>query len=183
MIGEPGTTDRHTGSTPGDGTPSRRRKRDRGLAAIAIFKFAKATLLVVVGLGALALLHPAVSRAAHHWLAVVSSGTDRAITLDIIARVSGVRPTQLEALGIGAFLYAALFITEGVGLWKGLRWAEYLTVIATASFIPFEVHELVRRVSPTRITALIVNVVVVIYLIYMIRRPSAKPPSAGSRME
>jgi hypothetical protein len=42
-------------------------------------------------------------------------------------------------IGIVALLYAGLFAVEGGGLWLAKRWAECLTIIATTSFVPFEV--------------------------------------------
>ena len=50
----------------------------------------------------------------------------------------------------GAFLvtYGALQVIEGVGLWGGLRWAEYLAAVVTAAFIPLEVCELVHQPTP-----------------------------------
>ena len=75
----------------------------------------------------------------------------------------------VAGLGLAAFAYAGLFGVEGVGLWLGKRWAEFLTVIATGSFIPFETYEMVRKFNAVRITALVLNVAVVIYLIYRIR--------------
>src|SRR5689334_1206699 len=52
-------------------------------------------------------------------------------------------------------------MVEGVGLWRRRRWAEYLTVVATASFVAFEVYELVQYVTTVRVLALLVNVAVV----------------------
>ena len=34
-----------------------------------------------------------------------------------------------------------------VGLWLGRRWAEYMTVGATAAFLPIEVVELLQRLT------------------------------------
>ena len=92
---------------------------------------------------------------------------------DALVFVSRLTPERLEALGIGAFLYAALFTTEGIGLWLGKRWAEYLTVIATGSFVPFEVYELARRPGLPRVAALVLNLAVVAYLIHHLRRRRA----------
>ena len=68
----------------------------------------------------------------------------------------------LFALGI--ILYACLEGTEGVGLWLKKRWAEYLTVIATGLFIPYEMLEVYRRQTPLRIGGLLLNLGVVVYL-------------------
>lgn len=154
-------------------------RRDRGIALIAGFKLAKAVLLVAIGLGAIRLLHPGVASHAQQWLATFTSGADRRLTLRMFARLSGVSRARLETLGVGAFLYAALYTAEGIGLWRGARWAEYLTVIATGSFIPFEGYELMREFTPLRLAALVVNVVVVAYLIYRLRHPRNPTATAG----
>jgi uncharacterized membrane protein (DUF2068 family) len=149
------------------------RHPDRMLRLIAVFKFCKAALLVAVGLGALRLLDPEVAARAQRWAAAVAANSDRRIVQQLIGVVSGLSPRRLEALGTGAFLYSTLFITEGIGLWRGKRWAEYLTVIATMSLLPLEVYEIIRRASTTRVMALLVNLVVAGYLIWRLRRPRA----------
>jgi uncharacterized membrane protein (DUF2068 family) len=68
-----------------------------------------------------------------------------------------------------SFIYAGLFLTEGIGLWLMKRWAEWFTVIITSSLVPFEVYELYRDPSATKILVLVINVAVVIYLLYRIR--------------
>jgi uncharacterized membrane protein (DUF2068 family) len=67
------------------------------------------------------------------------------------------------ALAIAA--YATVELVEGVGLWLQRRWAEYLTVVATAAFLPIEVHDLIRAVTPTRLAAFALNVAAVVYLL------------------
>ena len=153
-------------------------RRDRGIAVIAAFKLVKAVLLVAIGLGAIKLLHAGAASHAQRWLATFTSGADRRLTLRIFAKLSGVSRSRMEALGVGAFLYAALYTAEGIGLWRGARWAEYLTVIATGSFIPFEGYELYREFTPLRLAALAVNVAVVAYLIYRLRHPTRRTATA-----
>ena len=55
---------------------------------------------------------------------------------------------------------------EGLGLWWQKRWAEYLTFVATTLLLPLEVYELAARVSVFKVTALIVNIAVVVYLLF-----------------
>ena len=88
-------------------------------------------------------------------------------------RLSSLPDSKLKAIGLVAFLYAALFSVEGVGLWMAKRWAEYLTIIATSSFVPFEVYELVRRASWQRGATLGINLLVVGYLIWKVRQHAA----------
>lgn len=68
----------------------------------------------------------------------------------------------LAALAAG---YAVLEAVEVVGLWHLRRWAEYLTFVATTIFIPFEIYELVEKVSVFKVIALVINLAVVLYLL------------------
>jgi uncharacterized membrane protein (DUF2068 family) len=70
----------------------------------------------------------------------------------------------LTLVAAGLLAYGLLEFVEGVGLWLAKRWAEYLTVVATAVFIPYEVHELLKSVTTTKLVAFLINVLVVIYL-------------------
>jgi uncharacterized membrane protein (DUF2068 family) len=146
--------------------------RDLGITLIALFKFVKAVLLFAIALGAVGLVRGGIPHTAEVLLSVFSSGTERRVTQAVVSRITNMRPTRVAALGVGAFLYGALFLVEGTGLWLQRPWAEYLTVVATASFIPFEIYELARRVTATRVVALVLNIAIVIYLIVRLRRRS-----------
>jgi uncharacterized membrane protein (DUF2068 family) len=65
-----------------------------------------------------------------------------------------------------AVAYAVVEGVEAVGLWLEKRWAEYLTAIATAGFLPFEIHELSKRVTVLRVAALVINVAILVWLVY-----------------
>lgn len=69
-------------------------------------------------------------------------------------------------LAMMALAYAALEAVECVFLWRGKRWAEYLTVVATAAFLPLEISELVDKVSPLKVAALLVNLAILAYLVW-----------------
>ncbi|WP_051943980.1 DUF2127 domain-containing protein [Streptacidiphilus rugosus] len=74
--------------------------------------------------------------------------------------------TKLWFLGAVLAAYAVLEGVEAIGLWRGRRWAEYLTFVATTVLLAPEVWELTRRVSFFKVTALVVNIAVVVYLLY-----------------
>jgi uncharacterized membrane protein (DUF2068 family) len=75
------------------------------------------------------------------------------------------RHGTLTLVAVGLLLYGILEAVEGVGLWLAKRWAEYLTVTATAAFLPLEVYELYETVTVTKVGAFLINVAVVVYLI------------------
>ncbi len=72
-------------------------------------------------------------------------------------------------LAFVAFLFAALYVVEGVGLALARRWAEYLTVVVGISFLPVEVVALSHSVTLPRAAALALNIAVVWYLIVQLR--------------
>jgi uncharacterized membrane protein (DUF2068 family) len=72
----------------------------------------------------------------------------------------------LDLVGVAVLGYAVVEGVEAVGLWFQRRWAEYLTFVVTTSFVPLEVYELVHKLTPFKVFALILNVAIVIYLLY-----------------
>src|SRR5213083_732415 len=118
-------------------------KRSAALLAIALFKLFKCLLLVSVGVGSIRKLHKDIGETVQHWVDVLYVDPDNHFFHAIITNVLAVTPKQLEALSIGTFFYAALLLTEGVGLLLRKYWAEYFTVITAALFIPLELYEIV----------------------------------------
>jgi uncharacterized membrane protein (DUF2068 family) len=140
------------------------------LTAIALFKLFKATLLVVVAIGAQRLLHRDIQATIIHWARAVRVDPDDHLLQRILERVARIDAHQIKAISLGLFLYAGLFATEGVGLLLKRRWAEYLTVISTALLLPLEILEVIRHPHVGRVVVLIANVLIVIYLIAQLRR-------------
>jgi uncharacterized membrane protein (DUF2068 family) len=91
---------------------------------------------------------------------------DTSQTLHYIRAILNANQHTLTLAAIGAFVYAALQLTEGVGLWLMKRWGEYFAAVATALFIPLEIYEVHHHASILKIAALIINIAAVIYLVY-----------------
>ena len=75
-----------------------------------------------------------------------------------------------------------MFLVEGIGLWRGKKWAEYLTIAVTASLLPFEVVAVVHRVTLVRVATLVINSVVIAYLVWELRARSAKERARRSEV-
>ena len=148
----------------------RQRKHDTGILLIAIFKLVKAATLVAAGAGALKLINPEFATRVTGWLA----NTQIAPARRLLALLGRTTSQRLEELGVLLFAYAALFLTEGIGLLAKKHWAEWLTVIATASLIPLEIWECTRGISAAKIITIVVNVAVVVYLAMRLRKPQRK---------
>src|SRR5205823_4197755 len=89
----------------------------------------------------------------------------------------------LHKVGVGLAAFAVLEAVEAVGLWFQRRWAEYLTFVATTLLLPLEVYELTARVSWFKVTALIVNVAIVAYLLFAKRLFGLRGGAPAERAE
>jgi uncharacterized membrane protein (DUF2068 family) len=77
--------------------------------------------------------------------------------------------THLDEAGVGIAAFAALEAVEMVGLWFAKRWAEYLTFVATAVFLPLEVYELTSGVSVLKLITFGINLAIALYLLWVKR--------------
>lgn len=146
------------------------KSHSRGLLLIAVFKLVKGLALIAIGVGALRLLHRDVAALVEHWVNAFQVDPNNRYIVLLLSKLSLVTDRRLKELSIGTFIYAGVFLTEGTGLAFRKRWAEYFTIITTASFLPLEIYEIARRLTLAKTIALIVNVAILIYLIWEIRR-------------
>ncbi len=134
------------------------------LVAIALFRLAKAVVLLIAAAGVLHL---------RTWVGSLPFQHEHAFVDHAIAHLTHIPSERIRELAVGMVVYAVLFTVEGIGLLLGKTWAELLTIIATASFIPFEVFEVVRRTTFVRVTAVVLNAAIVAYLVWR-RKGSSK---------
>jgi len=87
-----------------------------------------------------------------------------------LAKMANLPPKDFRDLGIGSFVYAALFLTEGIGLWLAKHWAEWFTAVSTGSLVPLEIFEIHRHPTVTKVIVLLLNIAIVAYLVVQICR-------------
>jgi uncharacterized membrane protein (DUF2068 family) len=142
----------------------------RGLMLSAAFKLLKGLVLLAVAIGALRLLHHDVAALADHWINAFRVDPHNRYLHWLLSKLPMVDDRKLKELSVGTFLYSAVFLTEGIGLALSKRWAEYFTIITTASFLPLEVYELIHHATVPKGVALLLNIAVVVYLVRELRR-------------
>ena len=80
---------------------------------------------------------------------------------------------RIHGILVVTSLYTTILVTEGIGLWLHKIWAEWLTVLASASLIPFELWHLFfgKSHSPLAVlAATTLNVIIVIYLVRQLQQ-------------
>jgi uncharacterized membrane protein (DUF2068 family) len=139
--------------------------KDRLLTLIVVFKFFKGAMLIAVALGAHHLMNHDVSDFAEHLVDSFRVDPNNRYIEALLVKLQFLSAKQLKALSIGSFFYAAIVLIEGTGLALRKHWAEYFTIIVTASFLPLEIYELARRVSGIKIGVMAINLAILGYLI------------------
>jgi uncharacterized membrane protein (DUF2068 family) len=145
-------------------------KGSRGLWLIGAFKIFKGLALLAVGIGALKLLHKDVAAEVEAWINYLRVDPQNQYIQKLLEKFGTIDDKKLEHLSFLTFFYSGLLLTEGVGLTLRRRWAEYLTIITTASLLPLEIYEIAKRVSAAKIVVLLINIAVVVYLVIEVRR-------------
>lgn len=143
---------------------------------IATGKLLKACGFLVLGLTIGRMIHaPDIADWAAAMLERIHIDPDGQRAQHLMTWISSVPHHRFTEVGAGAFAYAGIYLIEGLGLWFDRRWAEWLTVIGTLAFIPFEVIHLVHRPTLGITIILILNVAVAAYLgrRLWLKRPSA----------
>jgi uncharacterized membrane protein (DUF2068 family) len=155
-------------------------RSDTVLWLLGALKLAKGLLLLVVAIGVLELVHKDAATVIAAWAAHVHIDPDNRYLERVVRMVLSLDDRQLKAISVGMFGYAALLLTEGIGLVLRYHWAEYFVVIVTGSFLPLELYELVRRVTLPRVFVVVLNTIIVWYLV---RRLALERRAAAAAMK
>jgi uncharacterized membrane protein (DUF2068 family) len=155
-----------TGSSTTD--TRQRTKHNKWIVLIASYKTLQAILFALIGLGARHLLHKDVGDELGALADHLRFNPESRLVNIILDRASLLNDPILRRIGILAFAYSAVSYVEGIGLYFERVWAEYLTLIITASFLPFEIIEIYRRQTWFRFSLLAVNLLVFLYLLQLV---------------
>lgn len=101
---------------------------------------------------------------------------DTLLTFGLLGRRS------TSALGVISLLYAMLEATEVYGLLDRRRWAEYLVLLATLFFLPYETLELARHATVSKLLIFVINVAIAVYLVKkkrLFQHPDDQPAPHG----
>lgn len=159
-------------------TPFAESQHNVGLRVIAIYKAVKTVGLILIAIAAFRLNQQQNFEHLVHWLEHLSLTDSSSLRWKLVTALQQFGPSKFVAIGIVALVYAAIFATEGIGLWMRKHWAEWFTVIATGSLIPLELYEVLERFNWIKLAVLIANIAIVIYLVRIAMQP--RPPKTSA---
>ena len=143
---------------------------DRGLLLIGLFKLAKAIFFFCIGVGAIHLLHKDIGDEVMRLATALKFDPESKFVTLLLDKADLIDAHRLKQISLATFGYSALALTEGVGLMLEKVWAEYLTLSLTVSFLPWELYELARQPNWFRLSLLLINLAVLGYLVWLLRR-------------
>ncbi len=144
--------------------------QNRWLELIGFFKIVKGVFFVMVGVGVLRLVHRDLAEMLFRLALALRIDPENHLVSLLLERADSLTPHRLRWIGAAVFFDAGLDFIEGTGLVLRKAWAEYFTLILTASFLPWELFEICRHLTIAKVCLTILNVLVVIYLAYVLKQ-------------
>ncbi len=149
-------------------------KDNRVLRLIGSLRLLEGLLVLAMAIGALRLLHHDVATVVADWTKAFRIDPHNEHIHALLAKLGFLDDERLKEISAGSFVYAGLKLTEGGGLLRGKRWAEFLTVVATGVMIPLEVYEMIHQASWLKAIVLAANAAVIWYLAVNLRRTRSR---------
>jgi uncharacterized membrane protein (DUF2068 family) len=162
-------------------SPSTHPRHNKGLILIAAYKLIQALLFIALGVGALRLLHKDFEDELTKLIDHLRFNPESKLVNFVLEKASIIDDRMLRRFSAVVFVYAGIGMIEGIGLYLEKVWAEYLTLIITASFLPWEIFEVMHRLTWMRAGLLVLNALVLLYLLKVVterirRRDSSRMP-------
>ena len=158
-------------------------KAPLGLRLIATAKLVKGIILSFLSLGILDLIHKDLSAVALHFVQVFRISPENRFVVMLLEKLGLVEPSTLMRLGILSALYASVLLVEGLGLWLGAGWAEYMVVVSSGLFVPEECLATFRHFTWLRLSILLINAVILVYVASLVLKRYRLRKSAEAAQE
>jgi len=148
-------------------------RRLDGLRIIGLIKLGKAALVLATTYGLYRMLKPERVDQMYEWMYSLTDSFERRLLERALNWLDSLGADRIHNIVLATSVYTAILLAEGTGLMLRKTWAEWLTVIASASLIPFELWRLLFGVHHNTwavLAATVLNVVIVIYLVRVLMK-------------
>jgi uncharacterized membrane protein (DUF2068 family) len=155
------------------GTSSRASAREtRVVRGVALLEAAKGLVVIFAGFGLLSLVHRNLQSLAEQFVGRLHLNPAKETARIFLEAASHLDDARLRLLALLALLYASLRLIEAYGLWMQKRWAEWFAVVSGGIYVPLEISELTRGFAWVKVSALAINLVIVIYIGFVLAKRS-----------
>lgn len=154
--------------------PSPAPRHNGWLLLIAAFKLMQVLLFAAISVGAFKLMHKDLGDLISQLADQLQVNPESKLVNFLLDKADMVTDQLLKRIGVATFIYATLDLTEAIGLYLEKPWAEWLTLLVTASFLPWEIMELIHHANLFSTGLLAVNALVLFYLLWLTLRRTKK---------
>ena len=149
-----------------------------GLKGVSVLEAAKGVLAFAVGVWLISLRHKDLQDVAQHMLHFLHKtlhlSPDGHIARSIMRGAAKVNHKNIHIWALLAFTYMGIRFTEATGLWMEKEWAEWFAVISGTIYTPYLMWEVIRRPNVFSWGGLILNVLIVLYMAWLLRESYRK---------
>jgi len=142
------------------------RSSPAGLRAVASFEAIKGIGVVALGI-LLLFVHTHAEDFAYSMLFHLHMDPDRRFAHMIVTAATKISDARLITIAAAVLTYSSVRFIEAWGLWNRRVWAEWFALLSGAMYLPWEILKLVERVDWERIGVLGINIVIVLYMLYI----------------
>ena len=135
-----------------------------GLRTVAFLEALKGVLVLLLGFGALTLVHKDLDELAERLIDFLRVNPSGKISGFFCALAGRTTDRSLWLLAVGAAVYSLLRFAEAYGLWYERAWAEWFALISGCLYLPWEVFELFHHAHWWKWLILAINVLIVLYM-------------------
>ncbi|HZQ50867.1 MAG TPA: DUF2127 domain-containing protein [Bryobacteraceae bacterium] len=153
-----------------------------GLRAVATFEALKGLAVLLLGI-ALLFVHKDAETFADSLLFHLHISIDRRFAQSFLNAASKLSDARLWTIAAATFSYCTVRFVESWGLWHRRVWAEWFALLSGALYLPLEVLKLAQRTDWERVTVLAVNIVIILYMLYIRIRDCRWPANCDEKAE
>ena len=139
---------------------------DAGLRAVASFEAFKGILVVLLGLFVV-IYHQRAEDVTESLLDHLHIHTDRRLGHALMHAAATVSDARLWTIAAAIIVYCTVRFVEAWGLWNRRVWAEWFALLSGAMYLPLELLKVAERATWERISVLIINAIIVLYMLYI----------------
>ena len=139
-----------------------------GLKFIAGLKILKGVALAAISLGIFRVAHRNLDDLANQLILFLKISPENHYARLLLEKAGLVKPGSMFRAGVISSIYSSILLLEGLGLWFGARWAEYLVILSTGLFVPEEILSCFRDFTWGKFGLFAVNAVILGYFIQLV---------------
>lgn len=142
------------------------RSSDAGLRAVASFEAFKGILVILLGL-LIVIFHERAEDVTQNLLDHLHINPDRRIGHALLNAAATVSDARLWTILAAILSYATVRFVEAWGLWHRRVWAEWFALLSGAMYLPLELLKVAERATWERVSVLVINTIIVLYMLYI----------------